>query len=287
MNSSNDKRMIADTGYAVMHTIHIGDREILVAENMDDPDGQFYMKAEYSEVGIIGQYDRVLYSASYLTVMENFAESIDRQIADIREDVERSDFQAKPITAEHCYPNDYGQDITGEVVAIKASELRPEYRRGDAQLVFVTHGNGARANSHGTGVFCYHLCDGKQAKYERHQVLGRIKILPEWAKEQIDFYQALIWLDAPEHTEPEEVGGYTIIDRVQVGKMLFVLGENPKAPSPYATWQRYQGRSSYDLGHYLNERNVAISDLHRRANNERENLTSIKGYRLSDRSHAR
>lgn len=189
MNDPNEKRMVADTGYAVMHSISLGDREILVAENMDATDGQVYMKAEYSEVGIIGQYDRVVYSASYLTVMERYAESVYRQIAELRDNIENSDFQAKPITAEQCYPNDYGQDITGEVVAIKASELRPEFRRGDAQLVFVTHGNGARGNSHGTGVFCYHLSDGTNARYDRHQVLGKIKELPVWAKERLDFYQ--------------------------------------------------------------------------------------------------
>jgi len=287
MSENTEKRMVADTGYEIKHAIHIGSREILVAENMSDPDGQFYMKAEYSENGIIGQYDRVIYSSSYLAVMDEFNEGISRQIMDVKEGIERSDFQAKPITAAHCYQNDYGQDITGEIVAIEASVLRPEWRRGDCQLVFVTHGGGARANPRSSAVFCYHLSDGKEARYERHQVLGVIKEVPTWAKEQLDFIQALREIDSPDCHAPENVGGYTITERVQVGKMLFVLGENLEAPSPYVTWQRYQGRSSYDLGHYLSDRNSAISDLHRRANNERENLALGNVRRRRDRSHAR
>jgi len=287
MSENNDKRMIADTGYEVKYAIHIGSREVLIAENMADPDGQFYMKAEYSGYEIIGQYDRIVCSSNYLAIMDRFVESVTRQIAEIRNDIECADFQASPITAEQCYPNDNGVDITGEIVAIKASALRPEYRRGDAQLVFVTHGGGARANPRSNSVFCYHINDGQQARFERHQVLGRVKEIPKWARDQIDFFQAIRELSAPAPAETEKVGGYTITERVQVGKTLFVLGENPKAPSPYVTWQRCDGRQGYDLGHYLTDRNKAINDLRRRANNERENLSSEKDRRLTERSRVR
>jgi len=41
MSEQNGKRMVADTGYEVRHAMHIGEREILVAENMEDPDGHY------------------------------------------------------------------------------------------------------------------------------------------------------------------------------------------------------------------------------------------------------
>ena len=47
--------MIADTGFEVKHSIQIGDREILIAENIDEPDGKHCLKAEYTNNVLIGQ----------------------------------------------------------------------------------------------------------------------------------------------------------------------------------------------------------------------------------------
>jgi len=205
MSGNSENCMIADTCYKVMHAVNIGDRNILVAENMADPEGQHYVKAEYSHNDIIGQYDRVVYSPDYLSAMDEFSSSIGRQVAGLRDDYERADFQIEMFTSEHCYPHDYGDDITGEVVAIKASALRPEYRRGDAQLVFVTHGGGARANPRSSAVFCYHLNNGEKARYERHQVQGRIKDTPQWVKSQLEYFQALREIGASERIAPDTV----------------------------------------------------------------------------------
>jgi len=283
MSGNTEKRMIADTGYEVKQAIHLGDREILLAENMNEPDGQFYVKAEYTTNGIIGQYDRMIYSSTYLAIMEEFIGSVDRQIVALRNEL--VNYDPMPITADKCYPHDYEQDITGEVVAIKASALRSEYRRGDVQLVFVTHGNGAKANPSGTGVYCFHLNDGKQTRYERYDVLGRIKEIPEWAKERLEIIQSE--REPVQQTKPEKIAGYTITKRVQVGQKEFVLGENPKAPSPYATWQHMEGRTGYDWGHYYQSRDKALADLHERANNERENLASGKSRKAKNRDDAR
>ena len=55
LEAEQSRRMVANTGYEVKHAIQMGDREILLAVNMEDLDGNFYMKAEYSENGIIAQ----------------------------------------------------------------------------------------------------------------------------------------------------------------------------------------------------------------------------------------
>ena len=70
MSENQEKRMIADTGYEVIHAIRVGDREILAAENMNDPDGRFYFKAEYSELGFMAQYDRMIDCSSYISVKQ-------------------------------------------------------------------------------------------------------------------------------------------------------------------------------------------------------------------------
>jgi hypothetical protein len=185
LEAENGRRMVADTGYEVKHAVHIGDREILFAVNMNEPDGKFYMKAEYSDNGIIGQYDRVIYSADYLAAMEEFVGAVDQKIIAVRAEFAKADYQAKPITANHCYPHDYAEDLNGKVVAIKASVLRDEYRRGDVQMVLVDGGAGARGNARGSAVFCYHLNDGKHTRFERYDVLGVVKELPDWAKERV------------------------------------------------------------------------------------------------------
>ena len=46
----------------------------------------------------------------------------------------------------------------------------------------------------------------------------------------------------------------------------FVLGENPKAPNPYVTWQfnEQDGHRDYFWGHYHNEPDMAERDLRNR-----------------------
>lgn len=50
-------------------------------------------------------------------------------------------------------------------------------------------------------------------------------------------------------------------------KCGFVLGENPKAPAPYVTWQfnEQDGHRDYFWGHYHTEPDIAERDLHNRA----------------------
>jgi hypothetical protein len=79
--------------------------------------------------------------------------------------------------------------------------LHPEYRRGEVQIVLVSGGNGARANAHGRAVFCYHLNDGKQTRFERHDIQGEVKpeYIPKWAKDKAVEIQA-------EKTPPQNRG---------------------------------------------------------------------------------
>ena len=286
LEAEQSRRMIADTGYEVKHAIQMGDREILLAVDMNNPDGIFYMKAEYSENGIIAQYDRVITSPSYLCIMEEFSGSLDRQITAVRNEL--PNYAPTPITAEQCYPNDYSQSIDGKVVAIKAEALRPEYRRGDCQLVWVIGGNGARGDARGQAVFCYHLNDGKHTRFERYDVLGEIKELPDWAKERLTVIRSEREAEKqPELTPLEKVAGYEITEREQVGKMEFVLGENPNAVNPFVTWQHLEGRTGYDHGHYFNDRDKAIADLNARAEKERDSTSPDKARAQRTRNDAR
>jgi len=285
MSKDKEKRMIADTGYEVKHAIHVGDCEILVAENMKEPNGNYYFVANYTDNGLIGEYSQCMNGADYLKIMKEFTNRLNNQIDKAVSEISITNFQSEPITAEQCYPHDYGQSIDGKVVVIKAEVLRPEYRRGDRQLVLVDGGFGANANSRGNAVFCYHLNNGQHTRFERYEVLGEIKELPEWAAERLAVIKNEH--ESKNQTKPEKIVGYTLTERIQVGKKLFVLGENPNAGQKYVTWQHIEGRSGYDLGHYFNNRDKALADLYARADKERENTQPYKSHKSKNRDDAR
>lgn len=66
---------------------------------------------------------------------------------------------------------------------------------------------------------------------------------------------------------------YKITARVRVGNAEFVLGEHPKAPSPFVTWQRNckndgDGPPNFFWGHYGADRAAMIEDFCERAGSE-------------------
>jgi len=105
-------------------------------------------------------------------------------------------------------------------------------------------------------------------------MLGIVKELPDWATAKLAAYNKSREPEKP--ATPEKVARYTITERTQVGNKQFVLGENPAAPSPFATWQHIDGRSGYDYGHYFQNRESAMEDLLERAENERGNASTGK-----------
>jgi len=278
-------RIIADTGYEVTNAIRIGGREIITAVNQDASDGNIYMVAEYVERGIFSEYSNVIYNADYLSTMRQFAQGIERQIDAVETELANTNQQAEPITADQCHPHDYSQNLVNQVITIKASSLLPEYSRGDVQLVYVTGGNGAQGGARGTAVFCTHLSNGEDTRFERYDVQGIIKEIPAWAQERLAAIQAeRAPKDAP---ASEVVSGYTIIKRIDIGDKHFVLGENTEAPSSYVTWQGMKGRKGYDLGHYFTDRDRAERDLQKRANGERMNTVHGGGRKPKNSDDAR
>jgi hypothetical protein len=76
--------------------------------------------------------------------------------------------------------------------------------------------------------------------------------------------------------QPEIVQGYTIIERAKVFGATFVLGENPKAPSPYVVWAKDAEGCGYHWGHYFQNKGDGIEGLyaicHREAHMKNEQI---------------
>ena len=185
-------RMVGDSGYIVIHAIRIGDKEILLAEDKKAENGMHWLVGNYTENGIIGQYYECLAGDDYLEMMQEFTKRIDGQITIMKEEISKLDMGQDVFTSEHCFPNDYSESIADKIVAIKADVFRPEYMRGDMQLVLVTRGNGTGANPRGNAVYCLHLNNGKHTRFERYDVQGEVKPehLPDWAKKKAAEIQA-------------------------------------------------------------------------------------------------
>ncbi|MFT9057237.1 MAG: hypothetical protein ABF449_11610 [Ethanoligenens sp.] len=274
MSDKQDKRMIGDTGYEVRQDFRINGKEILLAENLKAEKNLFYLVCQYVETGFIGEYSSAVASDDYLETLRDFTGRINKEIDEIQNEREALNLPCDLFSAEDCYPHKYEDSIDEKVVAIKPEVFAPEYRRGDYQLVLVNGGSGAIGNPHGHAVYCYHLNSGKHTRFERYDVLGIVKELPDWAKESL---ANLRGEQDKATTEKQFAGNYEIIDRIEAGLKVFALGHNPNAPQPYGTWQGYKdSRRGFDMGHYFSTYEEAAADLHDRAAQEQKRLDSRK-----------
>jgi hypothetical protein len=183
---AEEKRMV-DT-YKVTHAIHVGDREILFAVDEGKTDCP-YMVCYCSWDNPLGieQFFDAAGSDDYLEMMSEFTDRVQAQLEAVRSERDKITVPLSPFASEHCTPNDYGQSIENKVVVIRAERLRPEYRTADRQLVLAVGGFGAHADARGRAVYTVNLYSGKEARWNREDILGVLKpeYLPDWAKEQL------------------------------------------------------------------------------------------------------
>lgn len=177
----SEKRMVGD--YTVLCAVNIGSREIILAENEQDKNGERFLCCYGERNDIFQRYSECAVGDDYIDAALFFAERIKRDAELFRSEVEKLDILVTVIAEADCIPDHYKNDINGKVIAINPAVLKPEYRRADRQLYLVTGGFGASANSRGSAVFCTNLYDGKPTRYERMDVMGEVKTecMPHWA----------------------------------------------------------------------------------------------------------
>ena len=177
-----EKRM-ADN-YEIINSIHIGDKEIVVGADMNNPDGLYYLVADCERNDIFERYTNALVSSDYLEIAAIYSERLKEQIAKMQ-DAHKG--LPKGIVTDDMCASISEKDIEGEIIAIKSEILRPEYRSESHQIVLCTGGNGARHNARGSAVFCKYLYDDKSTRFERSGVLGILKKehYPDWLKTKL------------------------------------------------------------------------------------------------------
>lgn len=137
-------------------------------------------------------------STDYVEIMKLFANRLSEQCDMVRTEQEKVTVPMEVITAEMCTPNSYKESIEGKVVVIRPEVLRREYQTADRKLWLCTGGFGAHANSRGSACFCINLYSGKETRWERRDVMGEMKELPDWAKERL----AVIQTERAEKSKP-------------------------------------------------------------------------------------
>lgn len=182
---SDDKRMAEN--YEITQAIHVGDREVVFG--VDDKSAEPYFCGYYKSNELFGEYSECMASADYVEMMKLFAERLSGQCDKVRVEHEKVTVPMEAISAEQCIPDDYKKDIDGKVIVIRADVLRREYQTADKQLWLCRGGFGSHANSRGSACFCVNLYSGKESRWERRDVLGEMKELPDWAKERLTVIQ--------------------------------------------------------------------------------------------------
>lgn len=183
---NEEKRMIHS--YEVVSSIMIGEKEIVIAMDQKNTDGEKYMTCFVERNELFERYDECLLSDDYAEIAKIYGSRIANEAELWMEKTQRLGIPITVITENDCVTDHYSHDLHGKVIAIDAKHLRPEFQRADKQLFLVYDGFGASPNSRGSAVYCTNLYSGKNTRMERYQVLGEVKpeCMPEWAKEKAD-----------------------------------------------------------------------------------------------------
>ena len=184
-----EKRMAGN--YEVTTAFEIGTKEIIIGENKTAALDERFVVANYENNGIFERYVDALVGGDYAEIVKIFAERVKNEAEKVMDEKSKITVDMTPITKDGCQVLEADDRIKNKVVVIRADVFKPEYQIATKQLQLCTGGFGAEPNSRGSACFCTNLYSGKEARYERSDILGVIEKddLPDWAKERLDAVQ--------------------------------------------------------------------------------------------------
>jgi len=182
---SDGKRMIQD--YEVKNAIHIGGKEIILAEDMTSKDPYMVCNCQWDNPLGIDVYDKVLTGTDYLEAMTEFLGRVSSEIQRIRDQRAERGVSSEPLTASDCVPGSNGAHYENQLVVIKPETMIASARTADEQLFLATGGFGCNPDARGQAVFCKNLFTGKSVRWERHDIAGIIQPerIPAWAQQRL------------------------------------------------------------------------------------------------------
>ena len=184
-------RMVGN--YEVIHAIHIGKKEVVFMTDKNDKESPYAVAYCSTDNPFnVNEYSEMMGGDDYVELMNLFSERLNGQIKEVEKEKQERNIPDMVLGYEHCIPKSELGDYTNQIIVIKASCIRAEYRTADKQLYLATSGNGCEPNSIGRAVYVTNLYSGKTSRWNRVDVAGIIKpeCLPEWAKKRLPIIQA-------------------------------------------------------------------------------------------------
>ena len=181
-----EKRMVGD--YTVLHSIHIGQKEVVLGENTKAVKGERYLCCYSEQALVFEKLTDGLVSDGYAEIMKVFAERVAEAAGEMVEEIDREEKEVgtnNEILKDGCEPFTYEDNLTNKVVVVRGNVLRPEFRRATRQLMLCVGGFGAQPNSRGRTCYCISLYDQHETSFYRQDILGTVDPdnLPDWAKD--------------------------------------------------------------------------------------------------------
>ncbi len=185
-----EKRMAGT--YEIIHAMHIGDREIVIGEWNEAPDGERFMCAICTRNEIFAQYNQVMVTDAFADIVKLYGDRVSAQaektIAALNYEGLTED-DRRMYTTKDCDP--IGQEnLNGKVVVIRPDVLRREYQQSTHQICICTGGFGANPNARGRACYCRNLLTGREEKFYRSDLMGILppEKQPEWVQKGVEQY---------------------------------------------------------------------------------------------------
>ena len=187
-----EKRMLGD--YEVIHSLHIGDREIVVGDYPGAPKDERFLCVTCQHMDVFIKPEDVVVSDDYTEIIQEYGSRVSAQAEKTRPVVMRpvrEGLDTRILTAEDCQVVDTSDNIQNKIVIINPSFLRREYQLQTSQIMLCTGGFGSHPNSRGNACFCIDLYTGEKCRQERQCILGTLERnqLPQWAENTLHQYE--------------------------------------------------------------------------------------------------
>lgn len=138
---NTEKRTVG--GYEIKQSFRIGDKEVLLGENLNEPNGDSYMCCFAETNALYERYSDAVACDDYLKIAELYTMRLSEQIKQLEAKAKSITVDTSLITPNMCESID-DRDLENEVIVLKPTALRAEYRLAPYQILYCNGGNGAR-----------------------------------------------------------------------------------------------------------------------------------------------